>query len=52
MIFIFVSRALDHKDIEVSKRYLAIDAIEDAVAFKFMSPLDNKSTVTINRKKK
>lgn len=48
----FVSRALDHKDIEVTKRYLAIDAIEDAEAIRFMSPMDNKGTVTVKRKKR
>ena len=37
----FVSRALDHKSIEVTKRYLAIDMIEDAEALRAMSPMDN-----------
>ena len=46
----FVSRALDHKDIEVTKRYLAIDAIEDAEATRLLSPMDN-NTIKIKRKK-
>ena len=48
----FVSRALDHKDIEVTKRYLAIDKMDDAEAIRAMSPMDNKSTVKVNRQKK
>jgi len=48
----FVSRALDHKSIEVTKRYLAIDALEDAEAMRSMSPMDNKNTAKIKRKKK
>lgn len=47
----FVSRALDHKDIEVTKRYLAIDMMEDAEALRAMSPMDNKSMVNIKRKR-
>lgn len=47
----FVSRALDHKSIEVTKRYLAIDATEDAEAIRAMSPMDNKKTTKIQRKK-
>ena len=46
----FVSRALDHKSIEVTKRYLALDDAEDANALRSMSPMDNKSTVNIKRK--
>ena len=45
----FVSRALDHKDIEVTKRYLAIDKMEDAEAIRAMSPMDNKRQATIKR---
>ena len=37
----FVSRALNHHSIEVTKRYLAIDLIEDAEAIRAMSPMDN-----------
>ncbi len=48
----FVSRALDHKDIEVTKRYLAIDKMEDAEAIRAMSPMDNRTTVTVKRKGK
>lgn len=48
----FVSRALDHKDIEVTKRYLAIDKMEDAEAIRAMSPMDNKTSVTIHRNRK
>lgn len=47
----FVSRALDHKSIEVTKRYLAIKDADDAEAIRAMSPMDNKSTVKVNRKK-
>ena len=48
----FVSRALDHKDVEVTKRYLALNDFEDAEAIRAMSPMDNKNNITINRKKK
>ena len=48
----FVSRALDHKNIEVTKRYLAITDAEDAEAIRAMSPMDNKATVTVKRKGK
>lgn len=37
-----VSRALDHKDIEVTKRYLAIDKLEDAEATRSHSPMDRR----------
>lgn len=37
----FVSRALNHHSIEVTKRYLAIDMIEDMEAIRSMSPMDN-----------
>lgn len=36
----FVSRMLDHKDVEVTKRYLAIDDIEDAERMLKVSPMD------------
>lgn len=42
----FVSRALDHKDIEVTKRYLAIDEMEDAEAMRIVSPMDLKARQT------
>lgn len=37
----FVSRMLDHKDVEVTKRYLAINNLEDAEAARRVSPMDN-----------
>lgn len=37
----FVSRMLDHKNVEVTKRYLAIDQLEDAAAMRLVSPMDN-----------
>lgn len=49
----FVSRMLDHKDVEVTKRYLAITDIEDAIAMAKVSPMDRKSGQTgikLNRK--
>ena len=45
----FVSRALDHKDIEVTKRYLAITAEEDAEALRAMSPMDNNNRIKVKR---
>ena len=36
----FVSRMLDHKDVEVTKRYLAIDDMEDAERMLKVSPMD------------
>lgn len=45
----FVSRALSHKSIEVTKRYLAIDMMEDAEAIRAMSPMDN-NRVKIKRR--
>lgn len=48
----FVSRALDHKSIEVTKRYLALDDAEDAEAIRAMSPMDNNASVTIKRNRK
>lgn len=41
-----VSRALDHKDIEVTKRYLAIDKLEDAEAARSHSPMDMRNRQT------
>lgn len=38
----FVSRALDHKNVEVTKRYLAIDELEDKNAVRSMSPMDRR----------
>ena len=47
----FVSRALDHKDVEVTKRYLAIDLIEDAEDARRISPMDRGRTgITIRRR--
>ena len=47
----FVSRMLDHKDVEVTKRYLAIDLIEDAEDARRISPMDRGRTgITIRRK--
>lgn len=47
----FVSRMLDHKDVEVTKRYLAIDLIEDAENARRISPMDRGRTgITIRRK--
>lgn len=49
----FVSRALDHKSIEVTKRYLAIDQFEDLDAIRAVSPMDRKigqTGITVNRK--
>ena len=37
-----VSRALDHKDIEVTKRYLSIDDLENADAVRSYSPMDKR----------
>ena len=37
-----VSRALDHKDIYVTKRYIAIDDRENAEAVRSYSPMDRK----------
>lgn len=48
----FVSRMLDHKDVEVTKRYLAIDLIEDVEDARRISPMDRGRTgVTVKRKK-
>ena len=46
----FVSRMLDHKDVEVTKRYLAIDLIEDAEDARRVSPMDRGRTgATVRR---
>ena len=37
-----VSRALDHKDIYVTKRYIALDNREDAETVRMYSPMDRK----------
>lgn len=47
-----VSRALDHKDIEVTKRYLAIGDRENAEVVRSHSPVDKitkQTRVTVNR---
>ena len=47
-----VSRALDHKSVEVTKRYLAIDDRENAEAVRTFSPMDIKfrqTGVTVKR---
>ena len=47
-----VSRALDHKDIYVTRRYIAIDDREDAEAIRSYSPMDKKfgqTGVKVNR---
>lgn len=41
-----VSRALDHKDIEVTKRYLAIDDRANAEAIRHHSPVDSHTKQT------
>jgi site-specific recombinase XerD len=49
----FVSRMLDHKDVEVTKRYLAIDDMEDAEKMARVSPMDYKAGqtgITIRRR--
>ena len=47
----FVSRMLDHKDVEVTKRYLAIDLIEDAEDARRISPMDKGRTgITVRRR--
>lgn len=42
----FVSRALDHKSIEVTKRYLAIDLMEDMEQARAVSPMDSRIAQT------
>ena len=47
-----VSRALDHKDVEVTKRYIAINDREAAEAVRIYSPMDrraNQTGITIAR---
>ena len=41
-----VSRALDHKDIGVTKRYIRIDEIEDKETARLYSPMDLKTQQT------
>ena len=48
----FVSRALDHKSVEVTKRYLAIDQIEDLEHARAVSPMDiriNQTGIKVSR---
>ncbi len=47
----FVSRALDHKNVEVTKRYLAIDMIEDAEDARRISPMDRSRPGAVVRRK-
>ena len=42
----FVSRALDHKSVEVTKRYLNIDKIQDLDAIRAVSPMDRQTGQT------
>ena len=47
-----VSRALDHKSIEVTKRYLAIDMRQDAEQARKLSPMDRmtkQTRIKVNR---
>lgn len=41
-----VSRALDHKDIEVTKRYLRTDELEDQQIARTFSPMDRRAQMT------
>jgi integrase len=41
-----VSRALDHKDIYVTKRYIAIDDRESAESIRTYSPMDRRTRQT------
>lgn len=48
----FVSRALDHKSVEVTKRYLALDLQEDLDEIRSVSPMDKafrQTGVKVNR---
>lgn len=47
-----VSRALDHKNVEVTKRYLAIDQLEDLENLRRIAPMDNGKTDVKTRIKK
>ena len=50
----FVSRALDHKSVEVTKRYLAIDQIEDMEEARSVSPMDRRigqTGIKVNRQR-
>lgn len=42
----FVSRALDHKSVEVTKRYLAIDQMQDMEEARAVSPMDRREHQT------
>lgn len=48
----FVSRALDHKSVEVTKRYLALDLQEDLDEIRSVSPMDKafrQTGIKVNR---
>ena len=45
----FVSRALDHKNVEVTKRYLAIDDAESTAMLRAMSPMDNNAKISLKK---
>ena len=50
----FVSRALDHKSVEVTKRYLAIDQLEDMEEARSVSPMDRRigqTGIKVNRQR-
>ena len=48
----FVSRALDHKSVEVTKRYLALDVMDDLEETRAVSPMDKafrQTGIKVNR---
>ena len=48
----FVSRALDHKSVEVTKRYLALDVADDLEEARAVSPMDralHQTGIKVNR---
>ena len=50
----FVSRALDHKSVEVTKRYLNLDKIQDLEAIRAVSPMDRhtgQTGIKVNRQR-
>lgn len=50
----FVSRALDHKSVEVTKRYLDLDKLQDFDKLRAVSPMDKQTGQTgikVNRKR-
>lgn len=50
----FVSRALDHKSVEVTKRYLNIDSLQDLDAIRAVSPMDKhtgQTGIKVNRQR-